>query len=328
MVEEKPGIEPTLQALLDESRKLSKRHLQQFSDIDPASLTALLEVWPRVTPKRKLKLLDGLASLLDSDTLVSFEDLGKALLGDAEPAVRARATRLLAESDDARLVPTLIGILSQDPDTAPRLEAAVLLGEFLLLGELEKLPERPRRAAEEALLGVATSLERPELRRRALEALGYSSRPEVPALIEAAYGRQDAQWVASALAAMGRSSDERWEEQVVAMLLNEDTRVRLAAAEAAGELGLQVARPILLKMLEQEDDAAVTAAAVWSLSQIGGEDVRLYLQSLLEQAEDEEQSAFIEDALDNLSFTEDMERFDLLAVDPDKDIPATRTGAE
>jgi hypothetical protein len=41
---------------------------------------------------------------------------------------------------------------------------------------------------------------------------------------------------------------------------------------------------------------------------------------LLDQVEDDEQIAFLEEALDNLAFTEDLERFDLLAFDPDEDL--------
>jgi hypothetical protein len=75
-------------------------------------------------------------------------------------------------------------------------------------------------------------------------------------------------------------------------------------------------------MLGEEEDADILSAVIWSLSQIGGEDVRTYLESLLDQLddEDEEQIAFLEEALDNLSFTEDLDRFDLLAVDPDDEL--------
>ena len=47
---------------------------------------------------------------------------------------------------------------------------------------------------------------------------------------------------------------------------------------------------------------------------------RLYLQKLLDQIEDEDQIEFIEEALDNLAFTEDLDRFDLFAVDPDAEM--------
>jgi hypothetical protein len=72
--------------------------------------------------------------------------------------------------------------------------------------------------------------------------------------------------------------------------------------------------------------ATVFSAIIWSLSQIGGEDVRTYLENLLDQLEeDEEQIAFLEEALDNLAFTEDLDRFDLLAFDPMMNSPSPKT---
>jgi len=46
--------------------------------------------------------------------------------------------------------------------------------------------------------------------------------------------------------------------------------------------------------------------------------VRIYLENLLDQSEDDEQIDFLEDALDNLAFTEDLDRFDLLSYDPEE----------
>src|SRR5262249_27261425 len=90
--------------------------------------------------------------------------------------------------------------------------------------------------------------------------------------------------------------------------------------QAAGELSLQPARPILLKMLGEEEDDQFLSSVIWSLSQIGGEDVRTYLENLLDQIEDDDQIAFLEEALDNLAFTEDLDRFDLLAFDPEDEL--------
>jgi HEAT repeat protein len=159
------------------------------------------------------------------------------------------------------------------------------------------------------------------VRRVALESLGYSSRPEVTTLIESAFHREDPAWQASALTAMGRSADERWDEEVIHSLVHVNDNVRKAAVQAAGELSLQLARPILLKMLGEEEDEGILNAAIWSLSQIGGEDVRTFLENLLDAIEeDDEQIAFLDEALDNLAFTEDLERFDLLAFDPDDEL--------
>ena len=313
------SFQTILDSLQDVKKDFPRRYLQQFSDIDPLSLKVLLDIWPSLPLNRKLVLLDGFLSLLDSDTLVAFDDIARALLTDTESEVRARAIRLLAESDDPQLVEVLVDILKYDVDLAPRLEAATLLGEFILLGELESLPETIKRHAEDALMSIVSGDEHASLRKLALEAVGFSSRAEVETLIHSALNRSDPTWVASALIAMGRSSDSQWNEQVISMLLNEDPRIRVAAVQAAGELSIEEARPIILTMLldgdEDEDD--VIAAGIWSLSRIGGEDVRAFLVNMLDQAEDEDQTAYIEEALMNLDFTEEIEKFDLLSLDED-----------
>jgi HEAT repeat protein len=227
--------------------------------------------------------------------------------------------RLLVECEDFRLVPLYIDMLTTDNNVAVRAEAASMLGLFVQLGEFDEIPDEVHHQIEDVLLEVLNVEDEPSVRRRALEALGFSSRDEVPMLIESSFKRQDPDWQASALFAMGRSNDKRWTDNVLRMIASEYRRVRLAAVQAAGELELALARPLLLLLLEDEDDEVITGAAIWSLSQIGGEDVRIYLQNLLDNVEDDDdQVAFLEEALDNLAFTEDMAGFDLLAFDADE----------
>ncbi|RJP52989.1 MAG: HEAT repeat domain-containing protein [Anaerolineaceae bacterium] len=312
------SFQTILDHLLDSKKDIPQNHLQHYSDLDPKSLRLFLDVWHSVKPDRKLLLLDTLLSHLDSDTLVSYEDIGRALLTDTDGEVRARAIGLLAESNDPNLVDPLIDIFLTDTVLAPRMEAAALLGEFVLLGELEELDESLQRKTEDALISIIRSDENPSLRRRALESFGYSSRGEMENILETAFQREDPAWVASALRAMGRSHDNLWDERVISKLLDEDPRIRFAAAEAAGELNIEDAAPIMLKMLEdEEEDDDVVMAAIWSLSQIGGEDARIYLVNLIEQTDDEETIAFLEDALENLDFNEELNSFDLLSLDED-----------
>ena len=72
-------------------------------------------------------------------------------------------------------------------------------------------------------------------------------------------------------------------------------------------------------MLAEEEEDEVMGAVIWSLSQIGGEDVREYMLSLLDQYEDDEETAieYMEEALANLDFTEDLQDFDFLSYDED-----------
>jgi HEAT repeat protein len=314
------SFQSVLDALLSDRKDLPRAYLQEFSDIGTLELKTFLDVWPRVNPSRKLTLLEELDALAEIDTLVSFDDVARALLTDPEPEVRTRAIRLLDECEDTKLVPSYLDMLKNDPNLSVRIEAANALNLFVDLGELEEIPEDIYHRVEDALLASVASEDDPRVRRVALESLGYSSRLEVVALIESAFHRQDPKWQTSALVAMGRSADERWDDQVTNSLVHVDDRIRKAAVQSAGELSLQSARPILLKMLGEEEDPLILSAAIWSLSQIGGEDVRTYLENLLDQLEDDEQITFLEEALDNLSFTEDLDRFDLLAVDPEEDL--------
>jgi len=314
------NFQSVLDHLLDSKKDIPQGHLQYYSDLDPKSLRLFLDVWKNVPANRKLLLLDTLTAHLDEDTLVSYEDIGKALLEDASAEVRARALGLLAESDDPVLVDKILNIFQADTDLAPRLQAARLLGEFVLMGELEELEEDLLHRIEETLISVIRSDENPTLRRQALEAFGYSGRDEAVAILESGYEREDPLWVSSALRAMGRSHDNRWNGSVTAKLLDADPRIRYAAAEAAGELNIEAAGPILIQMLEdEEEDDEVTMAAIWAISQIGGEDARAYILSLLENADGEDIQDFLEGALENLDFNEELNKFDLLSLDEDDD---------
>jgi len=314
-------FQKTIDELLDGKKSLSRSSLRNFSDIDSVSLNLLLKAWPRIAPERKRLLLEELQTLSDNDTLVSFDDLARVLLNDSDAQVQAGAIRLLDECNDAKLIPIYLKILSNDQDASARAEAAAALGKFVQLGELEEIPKKTQRRIEDALLEKINSEDDANVRRQALEAIGYSSRSEVITLIESSFHREDPDWQASALFAMGRSSDERWEENVIPKILDENPRVQLAAIEAAGELGITAAREILLKLLqEEENDELVVNAAIWSLSQIGGEDARVYIESLIDETEEDDQVEFLEEALDNLAFTEDLAKFDLLNLDVEDDL--------
>jgi HEAT repeat protein len=306
-------------ALLDDSNPFPARYLHLFSDLEPVDLKKLIKVWPQVSPRRKHTLLEDLEDLAEADTLTSFDDLARSLLADTDPHVRARAIRLLWECDDAKLVPVYLNILNKDEDVEVRSTAANALGQFVYMGELDKIPAELHHKIERQLLAATTSSKETLVRRRALESLGYSERPEVVPLIEAAYREKDPDWMVSALLAMGRSCDNRWRKQVLSQLRSPSEDIRSEAIHAAGELELQSARPVLLDILEDEDEREVRRELIWALSKIGGEGVRAKLEELQEIEEDDEEGDFIEEALDTLSFTEDMGNFSLFDVDPEVD---------
>jgi len=308
-----------LSALEDDARVFPVKYIGRLSDLSHANLEAVMGVWPRLPQARKHLLLKRMLELFDEDTVVSFDALAGCLLDDPDGQARVYALRLLAETGDMRLLPRLVQMVASDPEPAARAGAAALLGQFVEMGELEEMSAGNLNQVTDCLLLAAADSDS-YLARVALESLGYSSRNEVSALIESAFKRHDPRWQASALVAASRSADARWQEQVIEAFLSEDQQVRLAAVRAAGKLELKPTRQLLLDMIEDEEDDEVLQAIIWSLSLIGGEDVRAYLQTLIDDTEDDDMLEFLEDALLNLSFTEDSEGFDLLAVDEDEPV--------
>jgi len=318
-MDKKIAFQIVIDALLDEANPFPPHYLYLFSDIEPGQLKLLLEAWPQVSPARQLALLADLEELAEEDTLLCFDDLARALLADPEPQVRVQALRLLWESEDTRLAPKFLEMLAADSDANVRAAAATALGMFIYLGEIEELPEKTLHKIEDSLLVVIKSDKATLVRRRALEALGWSSRPEAPALIEAAYGKKEPDWKVSALFAMGRSGDEGWGKYVLSNLRSRNAAIRLEALRAAGELALASARPILLDVLADEEDMETRHEIIWTLTKIGGEEVHERLMELLEMAEfDEEETEFLEEALEELAFTEEVNNFDLLDVEDDE----------
>jgi len=312
------SIQQVLAALLDNQNVFPPAYFHHFSDLDGADLAALRSVWPQVNPDRRFNLLEDLEELAESDTLVSFDNVARMALDDPDPRVRTVAIRLLWEDENPRLAPVFLKMLEKDKDAGVRAAAATALGLFVYLGELEEIPEELKRRVEDNLLRVQAGTDDALVRRRALESLGFSGREEVPALIQAAYETEDPDWVSSALFAMGRSADDSWGPEVIRMLKHQRTNVQLEAIRAAGELSLSAARRPLLQLLDDElQDSEIRAAVYWALSQIGGEDVREILEERLDEAEDEDEIDILEDALDNLTFTEDngLEMYGMMGFD-------------
>ncbi|HZW02903.1 MAG TPA: HEAT repeat domain-containing protein [Anaerolineaceae bacterium] len=303
-------------ALLNENEPFPAKYLHRFSDIEPSALDQLRSVWHQVNVERRVRLLEDLEISHETDTLMSFDDFARFAMHDTDARVRAGALRLLWEGQSILLIPELIELLKKDTDEAVRAAAAGVLGQFILEGELEEIPETSLRQVEDTLLALATGREPDLVRRKAIESLGYSSRREVPELIQRAFNTDDPEWLASALFAMGRSADPVWQPEVMEMLDHPDSEVQIEAVRAAGDLELVAAREPLIEMVvEGIENSDVRAAVVWSLSQIGGQNVQETLEELLENTEDDEEAEIIEQAMDNLVFTDGFDRFGMLDFD-------------
>lgn len=313
--EEQPKIDfqEVIDALLEPDTPFPPRLLYGFSNLEGEKLELLKEVWPRLTNERRERLLEDLELLSESNFVVSFDEVCKLGLFDSSARVRQVAIRSLWDSEDRKLAPILLEIMENDPNLDTRAQAANGLGKFIFLGEMEEIPEDLHKQVVGKLLETATGSAPALLRRRALEALGFSSHAQIPSLIEEAYNKDNDEWTISALIAMGRSANKVWSPMVIENINHSDNLVRLRAVQAAGELSAVKAVSHLIEHLQDPDDE-VRMAAVWALSEIGGAEAKDAIESILEETEDEDEIDMIEDALENLEFTDmvdDLTLFDL-----------------
>jgi len=200
-----------------------------------------------------------------------------------------------------------------------RAAAASVLGRYVYQGELEELDAAKVKPIVTALKAIYRDVAQPiEVRRRALESLGFLSDDETSQLITQAYHHANDQLKLSAVFAMGRSLDtERWGSIVAEELAAPDPEMRYEAARAVGELEYTPAVRQLAELLEDVDEE-VQLVSVWSLGQIGGDKAKQLLMAVLESdAEHLHEEA--EDALAELEFKSDNLDFKMFDFDEEED---------
>jgi HEAT repeat protein len=304
-------------ALLDEEHPFPARFLHRFSDLSLVEAKDLKAIWKEIDPVRRGTLLTDLEEINDKDTLVNFESVALLGLKEVDPIARGTAIRLLENTDDRKVIPLFIALMHTDPDEKVRAEAAFALGNYVLKGELDKVPDKVYDDMMVHLLAVINGIDAPLVRRRALEAASYSCREEIPSLIQKAYAEKGKEWLVTALFSMGRSADPQWEKEVLHHLNSKDEDVQIEAIQAVGEIELKSAsQPLLEKLENGVEDEDLKNAIVWSLSKIGEEGVRPTIEKMLEEASNDEEGEFLQEALDNLAFTEDMPIKEILEIKP------------
>jgi hypothetical protein len=303
-----------LNRLGDKEQPFPAKYLQLLTDLDPEHENLLAKQWTSLPIKRKLSLLEDLEDLSEHDNLMDFTAVGNIALTDEDEQVRETALHLLWDCEDRAFITKGLNLLSNDPSARVRATTASILGHFVFMGETDEIPEELGNRIVERLLEAHKNGPDKNVRRKALESLGYSSRPEIHKLINQAVELQDNEWLASGLYAMGRSADPSWAKFIRDCINHQDDSVREEAVRASGELELKDMRESLLAMLDEEGDDDILAATIWSLSQIGGEGIREAFSQLLETAEDNEFIDFLENAIDNLNFTDEMAQFDLFDI--------------
>lgn len=301
-------------ALADIDKPFPPKFIYRLSDITEEEASSLQSAWSQVALARRQAVMEDVQSMGEDDTLLDFNAVGRLALKDPDAYVRLLGIRTLTDYELVDLLPNFLYLVENDTDEQVRAACATALGVFVYLGEIEEISQKKQRKIEEVLLRVHQGSDTDLVRRRALEALGYSSQEEMIPLIERAYTLGERAWLVSALMAMGRSGNEIWNARVVALLDDRRVDVRAEAVTAAGELGIRGITRRLLELLRDTHDD-VRAAAIWALSEVGGEGVRARLVAMQEESDDDDEVDLIESALENLSFTDDFRNFSILELD-------------
>ncbi len=290
-----------MQKIGDTENRLSISSLYGLSGMDRAETRLFQQAWPSMAIERRRQIINFLVEIAEASFEVNFGPVFRFCLGDEDEEVRAAAIEGLWEDNDTALIDTLISLLRDDPVASVRAGAATSLGRYVLLGELDKIKAQYLALVREALLETIHSpAEHLEVRRRAVEAIAYSSEDDVQVIIETAYYDENEKKRASAVFAMGRSADPYWSDLVIGELQSSRPEMRYEAAMACGELELVAATPLLANLVN-DPDREVQGAAIWALGQIGGDEARRILYDCYEQSDQCLHEA-VEEALEQLEF--------------------------
>jgi len=298
--------------LMDENKPFDLQFLQFFSDISYDDLKKVKKVWSKVTQQRKVSLLQELENLMRIDTLISCDDFGVFALDDEDPVIKSQAINLLWECVDQNLATRFMSLLLEDKDPALSASAASGLGKFVLLGELDEIPQDLSKKIQNTLVEKYVSTSDQQLKQSILESLGYISSPQINDFITEAIKRPEKEWVLSALFAISRSANENWSKIILKKLDDLDPDVQLEAIKAAGELEIADAKETIIELLESSSpEEEIHLQAIWSLSMIGGNDIQVLFQKMIDSSDSEKEAAMLEMAMDNLELTNSFEEFNL-----------------
>lgn len=275
--------------------------LKQFSGLLAEDIQRLTAAWGNLSVDVRRETVRAWNALATEDFEMDFSAALRIAMHDEDADVRAAAIAGLDEDEDIRLIPQLSEILEKDTAAMVRAAAARTLAHFVLMGELNKILPRSFEIARAALHKAHSNLgEDLDVRRRALEALAYTSLDGVPGMVEAAYAHPEEKMRVSAVLAMGRSADKRWAKIACRELFSLLPEMRYEATRACGELALPEAVPALVELAE-DVNAGIQQMALWALGQIGGKQAQRTLEQYID-SDDPALRRAAHNALEELEF--------------------------
>lgn len=298
------GIEQ-VKELRDTTKPLSMRSLTVFSGLGAGDVAALQPEWVCLPFERRLEVIKALVSLAEDNVDLDFNELFLYCLHDEESVIRAMAVDGLWEDERSATLHRLLRMM-EDPVSEVRASVMMSLSRFAYLAEIGDLRQEDADTLCNALLKVIGDQSQPlEVRRRAIESIGYFSNVEqVQTEIGKAYAHPEQMMRESALVAMGRSMQPAWFPCIQRELRSTSPALRYEAARAVGELAEdgQVLLEGLVPLLH-DDDMEVVLAAIWALGEVNGPQAVRILQHLANNG-DKVRSQAASEVLEEMVFDE------------------------
>jgi len=280
-------------------------NLMPFSGLASSDSKFIRDAWANIEPTRRAQIMVMMMVMAEDNVDLDFTSIFKMALKDDNPDIRSKAVGGLWECEERGLISVFIRLLRSDSSGQVRSAAAQGLGRFAVLAEAQELLPSDRDRIREALLEAVNLESEPlEVKRRAIEALGPFSDPEIKDLIQWAYLNPEPVLTESAIYAMGHNADPMWIPIIVKELGSSVPAMRYEAACASARFGEESIVPHLIPLLG-DDDLEVALSVIRALGVIGGSVAQKSLVGCLED-EDETISEAAQRALDILDGESDV----------------------
>ena len=310
----KPTISEVIAALKRDSTRdaaaVSPVIVYGLSELADDDISVVEATWRGLPASYKSQVLRQLNESSEVSFELNFRELAMLSLRDTSEKVRAVATDMLWIDESLDTMRCLIALAADDPSDEVRARALAALGRYILLGEYGEIPARDAQEAQELALRLHNdATETVEVRRRALEALANANHPQVESLIQAAYADGNHLLNVSAVFAMGRTCDAKWQHILLAELGSDDSELVYEAIQACGHIQVEDS---LRKIgeLTLSEDREIQMMAIWAIGEIGGRRAIEILSSLSDATDDETLLESIDEALDAASFKLSMPALD------------------
>lgn len=313
------GLDDVLSALQTDPDNIPEPEiLYGLSGLTSAEVDRLKPVWEALDSTYRRVLLQMLVDISEADFMLDYDAVGFMSLRDDNADVRKAAVEVLWENDTHRLMHRLIEMAQHDPSDDVRAEATRALGRYVLKAELGELSGADADLVKGVVADLLQDGTQPVLiQQRALESLAHCGHPAIAEAIESAYDSSDDSVQRSAVIAMGRTCDKRWEQIVMSELENSSHEMRYRAVIASGELQLELAVPVLSQMLLDEE-RDIQRVAIAAMGEIGSKEAVRVLNAALDVAMDTDDDALIQHIEDALG-TASLMQGDMMLMDIDLD---------